>query len=415
MNFTQDRWSLKWLHFYLIVVVVASLLLRLYLAFHLEGYERDQLFFVDWMNTVGKYGLGDVYAHGDLVNYPPFFLALLGIYGGILSFFNTYVEAAGVLIRVPSIVFELVAIIIFATVSKRINNSIVRAALVTFFAFSPAVIVDGTIWGQVDMLHSILMVSSILLLMSKPTWSGAIYAIALLAKFQSIVIAPVFAMYFLKVIFEKREGKQLTKFIIGFCIPLLIFGLYFAAHGTFITMLKQAYLNAVGTFPTVTVFAMNIWYYAIGTDPNTVDTIQILPHITLKTVGLILLSIASALTCLYVFFHRHMNTAVLLKAATFISFAFFMLPTQMHERYAFPALVFVIFLLLYEMKWTGIALGLTLTIFLNIVMVLYAGSNTNMGMFIVTINVFIFYAMCKLLVKEYYDSFGLLIKKQSKL
>ncbi|MEK4840971.1 MULTISPECIES: hypothetical protein [Bacillus] len=412
MNFTQDRWSFKWLHFYLMVVVVASLLLRIYLAFHLEGYERDQLFFVDWMNTVGKYGLGDVYAHGDLVNYPPFFLALLGIYGMILSFFNISVDAAGVLIRVPSIAFEVVAIIIFAIASKRIENSIVRAALVTFFAFSPAVIVDGTIWGQVDMLHSILMVSSILLLMYKPTWSGAIYAIALLAKFQSIVIAPVFAMYFLKIIFEKREGKQLIKFIIGFCIPLLIFGLYFAAHGTFITMLTQAYLNAVGTFPTVTVFAMNIWYYAIGTDPNTVDTIQVLPHITLKTVGLILLSIAAALTCLYVFFHRHMNTAILLKAATFISFAFFMLPTQMHERYAFPALVFVIFLLLYEMKWTGIALGLTLTIFLNLVMVLYAGSNTNMGMFIVTINVFIFYAMCKLLVKEYCDRFELLIKKQ---
>ncbi|GAB6521797.1 MULTISPECIES: hypothetical protein [Bacillus cereus group] len=412
MNFTQDRCSFKWLHFYLMVVVVASLLLRIYLAFHLEGYERDQLFFVDWMNTVGKYGLGDVYAHGDLVNYPPFFLALLGIYGVILSFFNISVDAAGVLIRVPSIAFEVVAIIIFAIASKRIENSIVRAALVTFFAFSPAVIVDGTIWGQVDMLHSILMVSSILLLMYKPTWSGAIYAIALLAKFQSIVIAPVFAMYFLKIIFEKREGKQLIKFIIGFCIPLLIFGLYFAAHGTFITMLTQAYLNAVGTFPTVTVFAMNIWYYAIGTDPNTVDTIQVLPHITLKTVGLILLSIAAALTCLYVFFHRHMNTAVLLKAATFISFAFFMLPTQMHERYAFPALVFVIFLLLYEMKWTGIALGLTLTIFLNLVMVLYAGSNTNMGMFIVTINVFIFYAMCKLLVKEYCDRFELLIKKQ---
>ncbi len=55
------------------------------------------------------------------------------------------------------------------------------------------------------MLHSILMVGSILLLMSKPTWSGAIYAIALLAKFQSIVIAPVFAMYFLKIIWEKEK------------------------------------------------------------------------------------------------------------------------------------------------------------------------------------------------------------------
>ena len=101
--------------------------------------------------------------------------------------------------------------------------------------------------------------------MSKPTWSGAIYAVALLAKFQSIVIAPVFAMYFLKVIWEKREGKELAKFVIGFCIPLLIFSLYFAFHGTFSMMLDQAYLDAVGTFPTVTVFAMNIWYYAIGT------------------------------------------------------------------------------------------------------------------------------------------------------
>ncbi len=412
MSLIEDKRKLNRLHFYLFLVIFASLVLRLYLAVHLEGYERDQLFFVDWMNTVGKYGLGDVYAHGDLVNYPPFFLALLGIYGGILSFLNVYVEAAGVLIRIPSIAFEVVAIIIFAIVSKRIDNSIVRAALVTFFAFSPAIMVDGTIWGQVDMLHSILMVGSILLLMSKPTWSGAIYAIALLAKFQSIVIAPVFAMYFLKIIWEKREGKQLIKFLIGFCIPLLIFGLYFAAHGTFITMLKQAYLNAVGTFPTVTVFAMNIWYYAIGTDPNMVDTIQILPHITLKTVGLILLSIAASLTCLYIFFHRHMNMAVLLKAATFISFAFFMLPTQIHERYAFPALVFVIFLLLYELKWTGIALGLTATIFLNIVMVLYAGFNTNMGMFIVIINVFIFYAMCKLLVKDYWDRLELLMKKQ---
>ncbi|KAB2445390.1 hypothetical protein [Bacillus luti] len=412
MSFTRDRRSLNWLHFYLIVVVVASLLLRIYLAFHLEGYERDQLFFVDWMNTVGKYGLGDVYAHGDLVNYPPFFLAILGVYGAILSFFNISVEAAGVLIRVPSILFEVIAIIIFAIASKRIGNPIVRAALVTFFAFSPAVIVDGTIWGQVDMLHSILMVSSLLLLMSKPTWSGAIYAVALLAKFQSIVIAPVFVMYFLKVIWEKREGKELAKFVIGFCIPLLIFSLYFAAHGTFSMMLDQAYLDAVGTFPTVTVFAMNIWYYAIGTTPDTVDTIQILPYITLKTVGLILLSIASALMCLYVFFHRQMNTAILLKAATFISFAFFMLPTQMHERYSFPALVFVIFLLLYDMKWTGIALGLSVTIFLNIGTVLYAGANTNTGMFIVVMNVCIFYSMCKLLFKEYYDRFESLLERQ---
>lgn len=64
------------------------------------------------------------------------------------------------------------------------------------------------------------------------------------------------------------------------------------------------------------------------------------------------------------------------------------------------------------MKWTGIALGLSVTIFLNIGTVLYAGANTNTGMFIVVMNVCIFYSMCKLLFKEYYDRFESLLERQ---
>ncbi|MEY8349107.1 hypothetical protein AALF16_12520 [Bacillus cereus] len=415
MNSLDDRKSyfnlksLSWLHLYFLVVIVISFSLRLYLASKLEGFNRDQLFFVDWMETVRKYGLGDVYAYGDMVNYPPFFLALLGIYGDILSFFNIHVETAGVLIRIPSILFEVIAIFIFIVASKKLGNPIIRAILVTFLAFNPAVIVDGTIWGQVDMLHSILMVSAILLLISNPVWSGMLYAVALLAKFQSIVIAPVFAIFFLKVIFERKEFKQLFRYILGFCIPLLIFGCYFAAHGTFNAMLNQAYLSAVGTFPAVTVNAMNIWYYVIGTTPDMLDTIKILPHLNLKGVGLLLLSIAVALICIYVFFNRQSNTLVLLKAATFICFAFFMLPTEMHERYSFPALVFAVFVLLYDVKWTGIVFGLTVTIFLNLVMVLYTSPNTNMGMFVVTCNCLIFYSMGKLLLKDYCSHIDLLL------
>lgn len=393
--------KLSWLHVYFFILIVVSFLIRIYLASELEGFEIDQAFFVNWMETVGQYGLGDVYMYGNMVNYPPFFLALLGVYGEVLSFLNLQAVTGEVLIRLPSILFDMVAIIVFVIASKRIGNSFIRAILVTFLALNPAVIIDGAIWGQIDMLHTILMVCSILLLVSNPMSSGIIYAIALLTKFQSIVIAPVFAMFFLKKLWEKREFTHFRKYILGFCIPMVIFGGYFAVHGTLYDMLNQAYLSAVETFPTVTANAMNIWYYAIGTTPDTLDTVAILPHLTLKRVGLLLLGVAVLLTCLYIFFNRQNSTVTLLKASTFLSFAFFMLPTEMHERYAFPALVFAFFVLLYDMKWTGIALGLTLTIFLNLLMVLYASQNTNMGMFIVFSNCFLLYSMCKLLLKDY--------------
>ncbi|MEI4620526.1 hypothetical protein [Bacillus cereus] len=405
--------NLSWLHFYFLILIVFSFLIRIYLASNLPGFLGDQDFFVNWMETVGKYGLADVYGYGYGVNYPPFFLAILGIYGKVLAAFNLQAVAGDVLVRIPPILFDMVAIIILAIASKKIENPFIRAILVTFLALNPAVLLDGPIWGQIDMLHAILMVCSILLLVSNPLLSGVIFAIALLAKFQSIVIAPVFAIYFLKVMWEKREFKPLFKYILGFCIPLLIFGVYFAIHGTFYDMLQQGYLSAVGTFPTVTLNAMNIWYYIIGTTPDVSDSIIILPHLSLKRVGLLILAVAVFLAWLYVFFNRKCSTVVLLKASTFICFAFYMLPTQMHERYSFPTLIFVIFVLLYDIKWTGITLGLTFAISLNLIFVLYSREN-NMAMFIATLNCFVFYSMGKALLKDYSDNIESLITKYNK-
>ncbi|HGE5779558.1 TPA: hypothetical protein ACGGHE_001324 [Bacillus pseudomycoides] len=405
--------NLSWLHFYFLILIVFSFLIRIYLASNLPGFLGDQNFFVNWMETVGKYGLADVYAYGDGVNYPPFFLALLGIYGKVLAAFNLQAVAGDVLVRLPPILFDIVAIIILAIASKKIANPFIRAILVIFLALNPAVLLDGPIWGQIDMLHAILMVCSILLLVSNPLLSGAIFAIALLAKFQSIVIAPVFAIYFLKVMWEKREFKQLFKYILGFCIPLVIIGAYFAVHGTLYAMLQHGYLSAVGTFPTVTLNAMNIWYYIIGTTPDVSDSIIILPHLSLKRVGVLILAAAVLLAWLYVFFNRKCSTVVLLKASTFICFAFYMLPTQMHERYSFPTLIFVIFVLLYDIKWTGITLGLTFAISLNLMFVLYSREN-NMAMFIATLNCFVFYSMGKALLKDYSDDIESLVSKYNK-
>lgn len=281
-----------------------------------------------------------------------------------------------------------------------------RALFVTILALSPAVLFDGAIWGQIDMLHSILMVCAILLLIKNPFYSGLCYSLAFLTKFQSIMIVSIFAVFFLRYIWKEKELKTLLKYILGFIIPLGIFGGYFAVKGTFSTMLQHAYLSAVGSSPFVTVHAMNIWYYAIGATPDMFDTTIIIPHLSLKRIGLLLLFAAVVLTCIYQLFIRKNNTEVLLKVSTFLSFSFFMLPTEMHERYDFPALVFAAFVLIYDPKWTGVVLGLMMTFFLNILMVytfVITGIeiNPNSGMFVVIFNCFIFLAMSKLFLNDF--------------
>lgn len=398
-NGTFNLSRIRWIHYYFFVLIITSLLIRLYLSSNLKGALGDQIWFINWMNTVGKYGLWNVYQYGLTVNYPPLFLSFLGIYKELLSALHLQAEPGDILIRLPSILFDMAAIFIIIAASKNVSNLFMRAIIVAILALSPAVLYDGAVWGQIDMLYSLLMVCAILLLGGKPLYSGIFYSLALLTKFQSIMIAPIFLVFFIRHIWEKRESIMLFKYMLGFFIPIVIFGGYFAAHGTFFVMLKHAYLSAVGTFPNVSVQAMNIWYYAIGTTPDMLDTTIILPHLSLKRVGLLLLFISVVCTCIYILFNRKNNTAVLLRAATFLSFSFFMLPTEIHERYSFPALVFVVFLLIFDFKWMGIAIGLSITIFLNLLMLSLV--NPYMGIFIVIFNCIIYYTMFKLLISDY--------------
>lgn len=52
-------------------------------------------------------------------------------------------------------------------------------------------------------------------------------------------------------------------------------------------------------------------------------------------------------------------------------FAFFMLPTRIHERYLFPAIVFLVLLVPFIKKMRPIYIALTATLFVNQAYVLY--------------------------------------------
>jgi hypothetical protein len=230
-------------------------------------------------------------------------------------------------------------------------------------------------WGQIDILHSTLMVLTTVLLLSNPLLAGIIFSVALLAKFQAIVIAPVIGIVLLRQLYH-RQFRGMLLFAAGLMIATLPVFLYFAANGTLGTMLTNAYGSAVNMYPQLSLNAMNIWYHLLG-DPATNDATVLFGIVTYKMLGLLLLAIAVLGVSAYLLLIKEIRISSLLIAGAAVNLAFFMLPTEIHERYSIPALLFFVLVPFFERKWMYAAIAFSLTTYVNIAMIMSSGGDVG--------------------------------------
>lgn len=382
---SMSLWT-EWLLFLLLLSV--GLALRLWLGSRYAGFMSDQNLFVQWMNALRQYGLGTVYIHDPNINYPPLFLLFMQGYAGLLHGFGITIQAGQLSFKLLLIVLDLVAGIAVFSWSLGKEKTVVRWVLLCIFVLNPALIVNSSIWGQVDILNGMLMAGALLTLLASPVLAGILFALALLTKLQAIVIAPVFGFYLLKCLWQ-RNMKPLLHMITGVLIPLIIVTIYFASHSGLQAMFKSAYMSAVGLYTQVTLNALNIWFYVVGTIPTTNDTQKLWNFISLRNLGFVLLLLAVIYTGIYLWKCRTMTTAILLKAGVWISFAFFMLPTEIHERYSIPALILVLLVTMLDRKWIAIACVLSVTITYNLWGVLTSNLPQLPGMVVVWIHILV--------------------------
>lgn len=388
---------IEWLLFLLLLSV--GLGLRLWLGSRYAGFMSDQNLFVQWMNALRQYGLGTVYIHDPNINYPPLFLLFMQGYAALLHGFGITIQAGQLSFKSLLIVLDLVAGIAVFGWSLGKEKAIVRWGLLCLFVLNPALIVNSSIWGQVDILNGMLMAGALLTFLASPILSGILFALALLTKLQAIVIAPVFGFYILKCLWQ-RNGKPLLRMTIGAMIPVLGVIIYFASYGGLQAMFRSAYMSAVGLYTQVTLNALNIWFYVVGTVPTTSDTAKLWNIISLRNLGFILLLLAVIYTGIYLWKCRTITIAILLKAGAWISFAFFMLPTEIHERYSIPALILILLVTMLDRKWIAIACILSVTITYNLWGVLTSNLPQLSGIVVVWIHIFILLWMGWLMYRD---------------
>lgn len=395
----ESRFGHNKVTWYFISLWIVTTALEIVLAARFRGYVGDQMIFLSWMQSIEQMGLGHAY-QAIQMDYPPIYPIILDVFGRIMAGLHHSVQPGQMLIKVPGIVIHGFAMLLFFFVSRQVRTTW-RLFVLTLFCLNPALLFDTAVWGQVDIFDGILCAFAVVTLARQPALGGAIFSVSLLAKFQSIVIFPVMFIYVAKQSLQSKSVKVWLRYIGGALIPLVAVVILFVAQGGgLMAMIDKAYIATTGEYPYLDLNAMNIWFHLFGTSPATSDTVLILGVFSLKTLGLVLLFFAVTYVVYYIWYGTLNSRETLLKAATLVSFSFYMLPTEIHERYSLMGLVFCIFVTLYDRKWALLTMGLTLTAFWNLWAVNYGRVNQASDMWMVYLNCVLLITMFVLTSKE---------------
>lgn len=370
----------------LVLLLGTALRLILAAATFLE-YRPDTVMFQLWGFAAIEHGLQNIFSaplptHPEVLlqplDYPPAYLYVLWGLEYIRRWLGSWwligSPLTSLLFKLPVIVCEvatgwLLAKIVEARAGRRWGEF---AALV--YLFSPVTILTTALWGQIDAVISLLIVATIWQLeRRKITAAVIIGTVAVLTKLQAIIFAPLFLIYLLAERWKKLWGALAVSIMtaILICLPFVMS----EQPWRFLS----AFTSAVGRYPKLTVDAVNIWWLMTGGLSNHLSDGILIFGLPLRWIGLGLMSAAIILACRFMM--RSNDPDRYWIGAVFLVFSFYLLPTEIHERYLFSIFALLVVLLPRGASWQWLCALLTITYTINVSIVLYGPHPINLPAF----------------------------------
>jgi Gpi18-like mannosyltransferase len=325
-----------------------------------EPIDFDLVYFLfPWMRYSATHSIVEFYLYGEpLVNYPPLFVVLLA---GLSKLYAAAVPSLEitplqyVLIKLPTVVADMATGAVIYLAAAGIDQRRGKASRLPLLAaglwlLNPAVIYVSSIWGQFEAIQALWMMAALLAAAKKRWgWSGVFMGLALLTKTQAITIAPLLALL------AWWSGWRALLRWGGAVIAVMAAGLLPFWFGGAAQSLRSLYVDAVGYYPAMSMNAYNPWFIAHIRTRELLgywveDSTALLGPVTIRHVGMALV-IAYGLLVVFVLYQRwrapsdqpaaEADAAQQIGtffAAGLLIFGFFMLATEMHERYILPAL-----------------------------------------------------------------------------
>lgn len=386
----------------LAIILLVAAVLRLYLAATNSGYAVDIGCFTGWGQMVSIYGPADFYAQG-FCDYPPGYLYVLGLQGLIAGALDLAPGSAAylVLLKLPAVVCDVAIAYLLYRIGKRCGKATWALLGAAFWAFLPAAILDGAMWGQMDAVLVLLMLLVLeSFLTRKPDIAAIWYGVALMVKPQALMLGViVLGGYVMEVRENPKRGLLRLLRGIALCLGVAaLIALPFLVKQP-IGYIFEKYLSTLSSYPYATVNALNLFYLAGGNWVAQETAVLGLSYATWGAIGMAV----SVLLALVLMFKAGQLRAVPLCTALMLA-GVFCLGVRMHERYMFPILLLLpLAALLYGDKrlwWT--AAGFSVTNAVNLYIVLQnthvLEENRYVGMAVALLNLLLFFYLMEISV-----------------
>ena len=248
--------------------------------------------------------------------------------------------AAVILVKLPNLLTYIAAVPLCAVGLRKPFGAAHARTAALLAALSLPLFVNAAAWGQFDALLTVLVMAAIVALFhDRPLWAGALMGVALATKLLAVVAVPVLAVW----TWKRFGAGALSRAVLAGLLAIALLCAPYVLAGAGHPMLR-AYTGAVGYYPMRTAEAYNGWYLldrfdiavrGLPAPEARLDTRRALGPIRFRDVGVAAFSAYTLM--LVVGLARHATRSALVCAAALSFFGFFMLPTQVHQRYLVPA------------------------------------------------------------------------------
>ncbi len=386
-------------HRALISVILAALLLRIALVplyARLPNGYLDEGFWKFWMRNIHEHGVLNIFRTGysDYVGYQWVLAALSMLFAAIGGDYTRDEPILHVLVKLPTLAFD-VALIIAAyaatialasldestaaapsspretrvpvdkgryrqTVSPQ-SLALVAAAIV---AVHPAVVYDSAVWAQTDSAVTAAMLASIVLAWrGRPLLAWSVWTLGFLIKPHPIVVLPI-----LVIVTARASGWRAFPRALGVAVAVaaIVLGPWIV-HGDGVRVAQIYKSLFVADYARLSSNAWNLWWFwdLWAGHPWPEDAfIGPLPLVTYRMIGSLLSLAAAALASAYLWRRTDLYRALI--GASYLAFAFYVVPVSTHDRYLYPFVALMLPVALVDRRWFWLYVPASLTLFLNI-------------------------------------------------
>ncbi len=326
-----------------------------------SGFTVDLNCWSQWASFIQQHGIRHVY---DLSFEPPYrhspgapkdeqVMYLYGpVYMYLLHLFSKWqptpelIRANIHLFKVFILVFDVVGIWLALRFMPKKEQ---RPFYALFFIFNIGLLYDTVGWGQNDATITCLTFAAVYCaLRNRLTLSGICLLVALLIKPQPVVFLPALGLLLLPLIVRNKPLKTLGSLLLVVLTGVILL-LPFIQAGTL-----GDYINTLRTLtsynPVVSLLAASGWQLLLSGDLHLLSDQTITYGLSYRQWGLLTFAIGYAVILLPLIWQTYQlikhpsarfDAPSILLVCGLIPIVFYFFNTQMHERYAFPSMLFL--------------------------------------------------------------------------